>query len=687
MAKKSASPKKPSKPKIQPVAPIAASNGVLAGLADVKLNQKVDPTAQPWWDGLTAEQQDGLVTAQQIQADGGVLVLVAGAGCGKTHLLTKLEQVLLGRGRYMAFNAPLVAESKPKFSKAECSTYHSMCFRSVGCKFAHRLGGDRVKAEQVAAMLGLEGVNVELSPETKADPAKGLPAQMAVSKHLSGGFLAGCVMGAVRRFCQSADQEVQAAHFRYIDGIDVPTVDGKKTFRNNDKVKAALLPFACKCWQDYSKVDGRLPGYNHDCYVKTFELDGLKVPADYILFDESQDVSPCVISILQQQTHTLVVLVGDGNQEIYAWRGACNAMKEFPDAPRRLLSQSFRFGQAIADVANAVLATLDEPTDLILKGLPSIPSRVAFVDNPRCVLTRTNAAAISTLLKGNAEGRRGCMVGKIDDVVSWVRAAKDLQSGRRTNHPELCCFDSWAEVVAYSKLEDGEDLQLMCKLVKEFGCDQILQGLEGMPTEDEADFVVSTAHRSKGREWSTVKLGSDFKAADRMDDAERRLLYVAATRAQHTLDVSQCPPFCGGDRWPAKDEDDERGYDRRPSEQLPTIQVRYTVPQPTAEEQAEILAEQAQQKAAKPAASTAARPATPDVQPAPVQPINNVPGQFTWTKGRDGSWLVRGPKGHVGKAVTVVKKSGASSQEHLAKEVASFSDGNALYIVGSANGS
>ena len=74
--------------------------------------------------------------------------------------------------------------------------------------------------------------------------------------------------------------------------------------------------------------------------------------------------------------------VADGiitHNSIYEWRGAVDAMKAFPGAPRRMLSQSFRFGQTVADVANSILATLDEPTDLVMRGC-DIPSRVILHD-------------------------------------------------------------------------------------------------------------------------------------------------------------------------------------------------------------------------------------------------------------------------------------------------------------------
>ncbi|MFP3355401.1 DNA helicase, partial [Pseudoalteromonas sp. SIMBA_153] len=63
-----------------------------------------------------------------------------------------------------------------------------------------------------------------------------------------------------------------------------------------------------------------------------------------------------------------VIYVGDAHQQIYEWRGAVNAMKKLP-LPQTLLTQSFRFGEPIAEVANTLLKALQE--DVPLKGNPN----------------------------------------------------------------------------------------------------------------------------------------------------------------------------------------------------------------------------------------------------------------------------------------------------------------------------
>lgn len=573
----------------------------------------------------TAEQELILAEAKKGHK---VFIVGAGAGTGKTTTLRMLAEVLSGNGQYTAFNSSLVKESTDKFSgtKVACNTTHSLAFRAIGRQFAHRLGSARMKSFQVAAILGIGDLEVCVS----ADPDGSSP----VMKKLLRGYLAGQVMGAIRRYCQSDDAEISPDHFRYIDGIDLPGPMGR-TFANNQKVREYLLPFAQKAWQDLSSTEGALP-FSHDHYVKLWQLNKPIIAGDYVLLDEAQDTAPVMLDIIRQQKIP-VILVGDSAQQIYEWRGAVDALASFPDAPRLYLSQSFRFGEAIAAVANAVLETLDNPTELRLKGLPSIPSRIEQVDNPTAILCRTNAVAVASLLDALKDGRRPFLVGGGSDVISFVEAAAALQRKETTSHPDLACFTDWEEVQEYVKLDEGEDLKLMVKLIDSFTCPTILNALKGMPEERNADLVICTAHKSKGREWNSVKLMSDFPTKDKSSDSDKRLLYVAVTRAKLVLDVSSCPFFTGQD-----------------SLDISSIASSYREAIPQDNENGVV-------------------PPAPSTPPAPIA--------FTWAKDQEtGAWLVRGPSGNEGEYVRVEKRDGSYCTRRLVKQVWS-ADGIAKYSV------
>ena len=604
--------------------------------------------------GMTPNAEQESILEVAIADDLHVLVIGAGAGTGKTATLKMLEQVLHGRGQYTAFNASLVAESKAKFVRASCNTTHSLAFREVGKRYAHRLNSDRVNSYQIARTLGIEAFTVTLKgmgvPDDDGKPTDKL-------KVLQPGFLAGQVIVAIRKFCQSADRAIGEQHLKRIGGIDVPN-----SRENDDRVRAYLLPFCEMAWADMCSLTGTLP-FSHDVYVKIWQLgtgaDRPVIAADYILLDEYQDTAPVFVDILKQQTQALIILVGDDNQRIYEWRGAINAGDEFPDAERRLLGQSYRFGQIIADVANAVLRTLEVPTDLVMRGMPTIPSRVDTVASPRCYLYRTNAGAISRVMACVAEGKRPALIGGktyVEDMVRWMQASIDLQAKRGTQHPELSCFESWGEVVEYSKTDEGDDLRLMCKLVDEFGAQSIRNALKDMPKEEDADCVITTVHKSKGREWDTVKLGSDFPTINKMGDSDRRLLYVATTRAKLVLDISECPPFIGGY--------DGTGDQKR---WVPGLRITYTVPMPM--EDGTYVRDEV-----KPTPNVGINDSWRMVsnQPALTTNGNGATGEFTWAN-MGGEWCVRGPA-HMTGRVEVVRKNGTKSQVTLGNVVRKIGD-------------
>ncbi len=186
-------------------------------------------------------------------------------------------------------------------------------------------------------------------------------------------------------------------------------------------------------------------------------------------------------------------------------------------------------------------------TDLRLRGHPDIDSTIALepLVAPSAILCRTNAVSVRQVITQRANGRRVALVGDGSDVLRFARAAQELQQRGSTSHPDLACFADW-DAVRYYVMADalGGELRLLVQLVDEFGVPVIESALSGLWKEDAAEVVVSTAHKGKGRQWSTVALADDFPAgtADKPLEAEElRLQYVAVTRAQHVLDLTACP--------------------------------------------------------------------------------------------------------------------------------------------------
>ncbi len=480
-------------------------------------------------------------TTEQTQAvdafrTGGSLVIEAGAGTGKTTSLVMLSHATpFRRGQYLAFNKAIVADSGARFPEnVAARTMHSLAYGAVGKNYRPRMdAGRRMRSEDIARALRIDPIEVS----TGAGSDK---------RRLAPGWLAGRVMEAVGRFCSSADDVPGVEHFAYVDGLDMPQADGRRGYTINREVNRYLAPHLGRAWADLSQLRGSLR-FDHDHYLKLWQLGGAVIPADFILFDEAQDVRPVFRAIVEAQA-AQQVWVGDSAQAIYEWTGAVNALEQMRADQRCYLTQSFRFGPAVAEVANRVLEVLDTP--MRLRGLESIDSTVILPGDdapvPDGILTRTNACSVRQVLAAMLAGRSVHLVGGGKEVLAFARAAEELQLNGHTSHRELSCFQDWAAVQAYVQADAlGGELRLLVKLVDEFGFRQIERALAHMPAEANAEVIVSTAHKAKGREWRRVKLGDDFPAPSAetgvLDPAELRLLYVAATRAKNVLDLTACP--------------------------------------------------------------------------------------------------------------------------------------------------
>lgn len=471
----------------------------------------------------TPEQAHAVDTA----VGGGDLVVEALAGTGKTSTLVTMAHARpRTTGLYLAFNKAIVEEASAKFpSTVTCRTAHALALRNVGDPYRRRLNGPRMKSGQIAKIVGLQGFRVTT--------AHG-------SRWISPGFLGGLLMRSVRSFCLSADPAPTRYH------VPIPRLarEDPGLLAAYQQIRDAVTPYLAKAWADLSGLDGRLP-FDLNCVLKLYQLRCLAgaaapLPYDVLMFDEAQDANAVMRSIVELQGHAQRVWVGDTYQQINGWNGAINALAEVTVANRVHLTRSFRFGPEIAEAANVCLAALGAPHPIVGAGRPGF---VGSLDAPEIVLSRTNAAAVSAALGLLETGHRPHIVGGASDIVSFCEGALALMEGGSTWHPDLVCFDSWGDVLAYASSDElGGDLAYTVQLIKDHGAELIIDVLRNQPKEGDADRILSTAHKSKGREWGHVQLAGDYPTNPTVEDPEElRLLYVAATRAQVGLDVDRVP--------------------------------------------------------------------------------------------------------------------------------------------------
>lgn len=308
-----------------------------------------------------------------------------------------------------------------------------------------------------------------------------------------------------------------------------------------EEVSGFALEGARHVWSRMLSEQDPLP-LGHDGYLKLWGLSRPIIAADYIMLDEAQDTNPVVLDILQRQRAQLIY-VGDRYQQIYEWRGAVNAMESIDTEASTYLTTSFRFGDAVADLATKMLVKLGERQPV--KGNPLLMSRIGRT-NPSAVLARTNASTISAVIEALDEGRKPHLVGDKSELIDMLRGVQSLKNEEPSTCPAFFGFKSWNEVVEFARTDEGALLVTFVNLVEKRGEKQLMWALSRTVDEEKADLVISTGHKSKGREWKSVRLMDDFlrsspgdKKGKGLDPAEMRLLYVALTRAKEVLEVPE----------------------------------------------------------------------------------------------------------------------------------------------------
>ena len=126
-------------------------------------------------------------------------------------------------------------------------------------------------------------------------------------------MLARFVARTVQRFCESADLEPATHHTPRVKGVEDPAARAA--------LAQVLVAGARRAWDDLSRIHGALR-FDHDHYLKLWQLGRPRLHAEYVLFDEAQDANPVILDVVGAQQHAQRVLVGDSAQgDLWVARG------------------------------------------------------------------------------------------------------------------------------------------------------------------------------------------------------------------------------------------------------------------------------------------------------------------------------------------------------------------------------
>ena len=487
----------------------------------------VTPDIIPGAVQLTDEQREII----QAVSTGRNILVAALAGTGKTSTLLGVANAYPDRkGLYLAYNKALQLEAREKFPPyISCKTIHGLAYQDLGAPYNNQLA----KKLHTATIVEYLGIGLLKHRRYSASPE----------------LIAASANDMIRVFSYSLDKKVLPSHYsrRFLERL----IDkyGPLTFNLEAVEKGAPKTFleqfiaqSCYCaqklWDAMSDPDNEDIPANHDTYLKLYQLKRPIIGGvDYIMLDEAQDANPAILDILSHQ-NVQRIYVGDENQQIYGFRGTINAMNTI-EGDMYPLTQSFRFGPAIAAEANKVLKELK--VEKPIKGYEPIPSRVGPVDEtlPYTFIARTNAELIKTIVSKKSSNQKIHFVGDVNKVISLFESAYFL----RINKPSMMTdfslkrFSSWEKFADEAYLSQDHEYLAIVNFIQDYQKDvpevlKLIKELCSYP-EEEADIVMTTAHKAKGRQWSQVHVHNDFLCNSTVE--EKNIYYVALTRAINVM--------------------------------------------------------------------------------------------------------------------------------------------------------
>ncbi|MBY8914141.1 DNA helicase PcrA [Bacillus sp. YC2] len=290
--------------------------------------------------GLNPVQQEAVKTTD------GPLLLMAGAGSGKTRVLTHRIAYLMAEKHVAPWNILAITftnkaarEMKervesilgPGADDIWISTFHSMCVRILR-RDIDRIGINRNfsildTADQLSVIKGI-------LKERNIDPKKFDPRSIL-----------GSISSAKNELIEP--EEFAKTAGSYYDQVtsDVYTDYQKKLLKNQSLDFDDLIMTTIKLFDRVPEV--------LEFYQRKFQ---------YIHVDEYQDTNRAQYLLVKQLAARLenICVVGDSDQSIYRWRGAdiANILsfeKDYPSANVILLEQNYRSTKRILNAANEVI--------------------------------------------------------------------------------------------------------------------------------------------------------------------------------------------------------------------------------------------------------------------------------------------------------------------------------------------
>ena len=464
------------------------------------------------------DEQKNILTAFNKGKD---IKIHAFAGTGKTTTLAYLAKNTKRRGLYIAFNKRVAKEAVKRMpNNTEASTIHSIAWKWAS----------------------------EIFPKEKLlhSPHRTILKEMIAIPSVNGFSefkTIGTLSLILKSFCNSNAKTIGKRHLPW-----------KHPLYSRDQevltqASGVLISAAQKAWRMMRNPAKKLP-LGHDGYLKLWSLNQPSLDYDFLFIDEAQDLSPVMLDVIEGFKKQKV-LVGDSQQQIYSWRGAVDAMHHDFDAEDFYLTQTFRFGNELSNLANRILKSLQVERQIKSKTKSGTTVETGTQQAVDTYIFRKNATLISKAVDLYQRELPFFIVDPNKNIEQSVEDYFRLNDGQWGKSQAFEGFKSWEKVIALSQKEELTPFRGFVELFESVDPNLIRKAVKSTKNKEGKSYpTLTSAHQSKGLEWDIVSISHDFVFSN--DDLNRdqieeelRLLYVALTRAKNTLDApAELIDFC-----------------------------------------------------------------------------------------------------------------------------------------------
>ena len=479
----------------------------------------------------------------------GSCVLIAVAGAGKTTVLLTAGEKMKGQVAYVAYNKDIVEETKLKlkergvdWKKMQAGTAHSFGFSAL----RKMLGDVKVDGYKVDGILDSMLTDMDYKHVHTLDKYKSNVKQL-VSLAKQGIFGIG-----------NNDHADESAWYALAEHHDI--------FDEFDEVQPPterIIKWAQEVLH-ISNGNDEVIDYDDMIYLPLL-YKARFWQFDVVMIDEAQDTNRARRALVRAMVKRggRVIAVGDPHQAIYGFTGAdsdaLELIKQDFNAIELPLTVSYRCPQKVVKFAQQWVSHIEAAPTAPEGNVASITMEDFLKRNDltkgAAVLSRTNKPNVElafSLIRRNIPCRiEGRDIAKtiVKLMTRWKVKTLDALEDRMAKYlaKQTTKLLAAKKEVQLARLEDTiETVKVIidqCRADKQHDIQDAVNRVTALFGEDIKDvLVLSSIHKSKGREWETVfwldRIGtcpSKWARQKWQQEQEKNLMYVAATRSKSNL--------------------------------------------------------------------------------------------------------------------------------------------------------